>query len=103
MELRGCRPLALAELAPEALTAESVSLADEPDAVAVVSFGFLEGVFEACFGVEPNMSKSVLWRFPFVVLAAVDGVSFGVVPLSSRSGLDTDADETFSSVEATGA
>jgi hypothetical protein len=56
MELRGCRPLD--ELPPEGLlTAESFSLPDEPDAV---SFGFLEGVFEPCFGVEPSMSKSVL-------------------------------------------
>jgi hypothetical protein len=97
MELRVCRPLA--ELPLAGLTAESLLSFPESDAV---SFGFLEGVFELWLGAEPSISKSVLWRFPLVVL--VEGASFGFV-LSSRSGSDeaTILVETFSSLEATAA
>jgi hypothetical protein len=58
MELRGCWPLA-EELPPEVLllTAESLLLPGEPDAV---SFGFLEDAFEPWLGAEPSISKSVL-------------------------------------------
>ena len=94
MELRVCRP----EPPPEELTAESLlSLPDELDAA---SFGFLEDVFDPWLGAEPSISKSVLWRFPLVVL--VEGSSFGFV-LSSRSGSDEATIETFSSLETTGA
>jgi len=56
IELSDCRPELLP---PEELTAESLLLVDEPDAV---SFGFLEDVSEPSLrvGADPNISKSVL-------------------------------------------
>jgi hypothetical protein len=92
MELSVCRP----ELPLDELTAESLlSLPDELDAV---SFGFLEDVFDPWLGAEPSISKSVLCRFPLIVL--VEDASFGFV-LSSGSGSDEATIETFSSLEAT--
>lgn len=70
MELRDC----WSELRPEDCAPEEESLSlPKLDAV---SFGFLEDdAPEPCLGAEPSISKSVLWRFPLVVL--VEGAGFG--------------------------
>jgi hypothetical protein len=71
------------------------SLLAEPEAA---SFGFLGVGSEPWLGVEPIISKSVLWRFSPVVL--VEGTGFGFAFSSWSEDASTEGLSTFEATVA---